>query len=418
MENWRTTLLDWLNIDVSGIGWIEQATFVCVVLLAIAIVNKLSQLIFNKVICRLVRASKATWDDVLLDRNVLRNMIAIIPAILLLLLLPFAFVGDETLYIITQRLCWLYLVAILLRFTMSFFSALAHILEKSDSCKDKPIRGTIQMLQVLVVLLAVIVMVSIVVNKSPAYLLTGLGASAAVLMLVFQDLILGLVAGVQLSANKMMQVGDWVVVKDKGIDGTVIEITLTTVKVRNWDYTISTIQPQALVNGSFVNWSNVFASGGRRIARAVNIDIRSIRFLSAEELQRWRKEPLTAQFIADTEQRIEAAAKAGDEVLARSLRITNLTLLRQYMTSYIQSHPACNKEFVSMVRLLAPTEYGQPLQIYFFSNDTVWVNYEGIQAQVFEYLYAIAPEFGINIFQLPSGEDLQEASNSFQKLKG
>lgn len=415
MENWRTILLDWLNIDISGLGWLEQLAFACIILLVIAIVNKLSQLILNKVLCRLVRASKATWDDVLLDRNVLSNMIAIIPAILLIVLLPFVFVGEETVYIITQRLCWLYMVAILLRFVLSFFSALAHILEKKESNKDKPIRGIVQMLQVLVVVLALIIMISIVVNKSPKYLLTGLGASAAVLMLVFQDLILGLVAGIQLSANKMMQVGDWVVVKDKGIDGTVVEITLTTVKVRNWDYTISTIQPQALVNGSFVNWSNVFASGGRRIARAVNIDIRSIRFLSTEELQRWLKEPLAAQFIEATEQRIASAKKAGDEALASSLRITNLTLLRHYMQSYIKSHPACNKDFVSMVRLLAPTEYGQPMQLYFFSNDTAWVNYEDIQAQVFEYLYAIAPEFGINIFQLPSGEDLQEAASNYHK---
>lgn len=414
-ENWRTSLLEWLNIDFSGLGWLEQLAFACIILLAIAIVNKLSQIILNKVLCRLVRASKATWDDVLLDRNVLSNMIAIIPAILMIVLLPFVFVGDETIYIITQRLCWLYMVAIVLRFTLSFFSALAHILEEKESNKDKPIRGIVQMLQVLVVVLALIIMVSIVVNKSPKYLLTGLGASAAVLMLVFQDLILGLVAGIQLSANKMMQVGDWVQVKDKGIDGTVIEITLTTVKVRNWDYTISTIQPQALVSGSFINWSNVFASGGRRIARAVNIDIRSIRFLSVEELARWRTNPLVAQFIADTEQRIELATTAGDKLTAQSLRITNLTLLRHYMQSYIKSHPRCNKDFTAMVRLLEPTQYGQPMQIYFFSNDTVWVNYEDIQAQIFEYLYAIAPEFDINIFQLPSGEDIQEFANGSRK---
>ncbi len=415
MENWRTALLNWLHIDISGIGWIEQLAFACIIILVIALVNKLAQLILNKVLCRLVRATKATWDDVLLDRNVLRNLISIIPAILLLFLLPFVFVGDETLYILAQRLCWLYMVAILMRFILSFLSAVAHILEEKDSYKDKPIRGIVQMLQVVVVVLAVIIMVSIVVNQSPKYLLTGLGASAAVLMLVFQDMILGLVAGIQISANKMMQVGDWVVVKDKGIDGTVIEITLTTVKVRNWDYTISTIQPQALVSGSFVNWSNVFSSGGRRIARAVNIDIRSIRFLTSEELQRWREEPLLAQFIADTEQRINAARESGNEALAKSLRITNLTLLRHYITSYIKSHPACNKEFVSMVRLLEPTQYGQPLQIYFFSNDTVWVNYEDIQSQVFEYLYATVPEFGINIFQLPSGGDIQEAAGNHRK---
>lgn len=412
MENWRTTLLDWLKIDVTGIAWYEQLAFACIILLIIAIVDRLSKFILNRFLSRLVRASKAKWDDVLLDRNVLNNLIAILPAILLVLFLPFVFVDDPTLYTLTQRLSWVYLVAITLRFVLSFFSAMAHILESADSYKDKPIRGTIQMLQVLFIVLAIIVMISIVINKSPVYLLTGLGASAAVLMLVFQDLILGLVAGIQLSANKMMQVGDWVVVKDKGIDGTVIEITLTTVKVCNWDYTISTIQPQALVNGSFINWSNVFASGGRRIARAVNIDIRSIRFLSDEELQRWATEPLTAQFVTETLQQIKAAAEGGDQSRANTLRITNLTLLRHYMLAYIQSHPAFNKEFISLVRLLEPTQHGQPLQIYFFSNDTAWANYEDIQASVFEYLYAIVPEFGINIFQSPSGEDIQSLHKS------
>lgn len=407
MENWRTILLNWLHIDISALVWYEQLAMVCVILLIIAIVDRLSKFILNRFLSRLVRASKAKWDDILLDRNVLNNLIAIIPAILLVLFLPFVFVDDPTLYTITQRLSWIYLVAITLRFVLSFFSALAHILESADSYKDKPIRGTIQMLEVLFSMLAVIIMISIAVNKSPVYLLTGLGASAAILMLVFQDLILGLVAGIQLSANKMMQVGDWVVVKDKGIDGFVIEITLTTVKIRNWDYTISTIQPQALVNGSFVNWSNVFASGGRRIARAVNIDIRSIRFLSDEELQRWAENPLLAEFIAETQLQIKAATERGDKVRATSLRLTNLTLLRRYMHNYIMQHPAFNKEFTSLVRLLEPTQHGQPMQIYFFSNDTAWVNYEDIQARVFEYLYAIAPEFGINIFQSPSGEDIQ-----------
>lgn len=400
--------MDWLKIDVTGIAWYEQLAFACAILLIIAIVDRISKFILNRFLSRLVRASKAKWDDVLLDSNVLNNLIAILPAILLVLFLPFVFVEDPTLYTLTQRLSWVYLVAITLRFVLSFFSAMAHILESADSYKDKPIRGTIQMLQVLFIVLAIIVMISIVVNKSPVYLLTGLGASAAVLMLVFQDLILGLVAGIQLSANKMMQVGDWVVVKDKGIDGTVIEITLTTVKVRNWDYTISTIQPQALVNGSFINWSNVFASGGRRIARAVNIDIRSIRFLSDEELQRWAAEPLTAQFVAEAQQQIKAATESGDTSRANTMRITNLTLLRRYMLAYIQSHPAYNKDFVAMVRLLEPTQHGQPMQIYFFSNDTAWVNYEDIQARIFEYLYAIVPEFGINIFQSPSGKDIQE----------
>lgn len=400
-------LLQGLHLDVTEITWLEQLVYACLLLLVVALVDKITKLAINKVVHRLVRVSKAQWDDVLLDKKVLDNMIAILPAILLVLLFPFVFVGNDFFYDLTQRLCWLYMVAIILRFVVSAIKAFAHILEEKESFKNKPVRGFSQMFQVLVCLLGIIVMVSIVVNKSPLFLLTGLGASAAVLMLVFQNLILGLVAGVQLSTNKMLQVGDWIVVKDKGIDGMVEEITLTTVKVRNWDYTISTIQPQALVNGSFTNWENVFKSGGRRIARIVNIDINSIHFMTPEELAPWRNNSLVEEFIETTEERIAQAQKAHDDFTVQSLRITNLTLFRLYMQNYIQTLPHCNKDFVSMVRLMEPTPQGQPMQIYFFSNDTAWVRYEDIQARVFEYLFAIAPEFGIKMFQLPSGNDVQ-----------
>lgn len=406
MENWRTTILDWLNLNVTNFTWLEQFLFLSLILLVIAIVDKISKLLLNKVLRRVVIASKAKWDDVLLEDKVLDNFIAIIPTLMLVVCVPFVFVGHDLLYELSQRLCWIYFVAIILRFIHSSLSALTRILEATDGFKDKPVRGAMQMLQILFLVLCSIIIISLIVNKSPAYLLTGLGASAAIMMLVFQDLMLGLVAGIQLSANKMMQVGDWVVVKEKGIDGTVIEITLTTVKVMNWDYTISTIQPQALVNGSFTNWQNVFASGARRVARIVNIDIRSVHFMTQEELLPWRQNALVGTFIADTEERIAQAVNEGDTITADSLRITNLTLFRIYMQRYIKSMPACHKSFTSMVRLMEPTPQGQPMQLYFFSNDTAWVSYENIQSSVFEYLYAIAPQFGIKIYQAPSGEDI------------
>ncbi|MBR5843811.1 MAG: mechanosensitive ion channel [Bacteroidaceae bacterium] len=407
MENWRSVVLQWLHIDVANFTWIEQLVSAAILLLIIAVVDRLSKLILNRIIRRIVRLSKATWDDVLLDKKVLDNMMSILPALLLVVLLPFAFVGSDTLYSLTQRLCWIYLVATVLRFSLTFISAFAHILEESESFKNKPVRGFSQMLQVLLCALAFIIIISIIVNKSPVYLLTGLGASAAVLMLVFQDLVMGLVAGIQLSVNKMMQVGDWVVVKDKGIDGSVVEITLTTVKVMNWDYTISTIPPQELVNGSFTNWQNVFKMGGRRIARVVNLDVNSVHFMTPAQIERWRDNSLLKEYIANTEQRIAEAREENDDFTAQSLRITNLTLFRLYVQNYIKSLPHCHKDFVSMVRLMEPTPQGLPMQIYFFSNDTAWVRYEGIQSSVFEYIFAIAPEFGIKMFQLPTGHDMQ-----------
>lgn len=407
MENWRTTLLSWFNITDTHLSWVEQLAYAAVILLVVVVIDRISKIILNNVLSKIVRASKAKWDDILLDQKVLNKLVAILPAILLVLFLPFVFVGNESLYILTQRLCWIYLVGVVLAFIVSALSALTHILEDNDTFKNKPVKGAIQMVQVLFIVLGIIIMISIMVDKSPAYLLTGLGASAAILMLVFQDLILGLVAGIQLSANKMMQVGDWVEVKDKGIDGTVIEITLTTVKVRNWNYTVSTIQPQALVTGSFTNWSNMFRSGGRRVARVVNIDISSVRFMTPDELLQWQDNKLVGGYITDTLARIDTARESGDTVTADALRITNLTLFRIFVQNYIQVMPTSHKDFISMVRLMEPTAHGIPMQLYFFTNDTAWVVYESIQSSVFEYILAVAPEFGIRFFQLPTGSDLQ-----------
>ncbi len=408
MNNWRTMLLSWLNVNVAEFTWVEQLLFAAIILALVAIIDRVTKLILNRVLIRLVRATTFKWDDILLDQKVLNKLVALFPAILLVLFLPFVFAGNAALYDLTQRLCWIYFVGVLLALIVAALTALTHILEDTDSFRNKPVKGAVQMLQVIIIVLAIIIMISIMVDKSPAFLLTGLGASAAVLMLVFQDLILGLVAGIQLSANKMMQVGDWVEVKDKGIDGMVVEITLTTVKVQNWNYTISTIQPQALVNGSFVNWSNMFRSGGRRVARTVNIDLHSVRFMTAEELAPWRENTLVSHFVDSTLQRIDEARSRGDELTAQSLRITNLTLFRHYIQSYIQMPAIANENFLSMVRLMEPTQYGVPMQLYFFTKDTAWIKYESVQSSVFEYLFAVAPEFGIRLFQLPSGDDIEQ----------
>lgn len=412
MENWRVTVLHWLNVDTSGFSWIEKLALLMVFLLVIMIIYRVCKLILHRVIFKIVRATKATWDDVIFDHKVLDKAIMIIPALLALVFFPFVFVGEPDIYDLVQRLAWVYVVGVIISTVVTALTALSHILHEKERLRDKPIKGAIQMVQILILLLGVIVMVSIVINKSPAYLLTGLGASAAVLMLVFQDLILGLVAGIQLSANNMMRVGDWVVVKDKDINGTVIEITLTTVKVQNWDYTISTIQPQALVNGSFVNWRNMFDSGGRRIARTINIDLRSVHFLADDDIVRWEKDILLAEYIADVRERMAEAREKGDEVTVRALRLTNLGLFRVYLQNFISSLSSFNADFVSMVRLMEPTEHGVPMQIYFFTTQTAWVRYEEIQSALFEHVFSIVPEFGLRLFQAPTGEDIRSCLRS------
>lgn len=412
MNNWRESLLDWLNVNVSTFSWLEQLVFASVILLFIVLIDRLCKFVLHRFVFRIVRATKVSWDDVLLDHKVLDKAVSIVPAIFLAVFLPFVFVGHATLYDFTQRLCLVYLIGTFLSTLVAVLTALSHILLEKEAFRGKPIKGGIQMLQILIILLGIIVMVSVVVNKSPAYLLTGLGASAAVLMLVFQDLILGLVAGIQLSANNMMRVGDWVVVRDKGIDGTVIEITLTTVKIQNWDYTVSTIQPQALVSGSFTNWQNVFESGGRRIARVINIDMRSVRFLTEEEVERWSADELVAPYIENVRSRVAKAEELGDAFAVRSLKLTNLGVFRMYLQRYISSLDSYNADFVSMVRLMEPTEHGVPVQVYFFTNKTAWILYEDIQASLFEHIFSIVPEFGLRLFQSPSGDDVRTLLNA------
>ena len=212
--------------------------------------------------------------------------------------------------------------------------------------------------------------------------------------------------------GNMMRVGDWVVVKDKDINGIVIEITLTTVKVQNWDYTISTIQPQALINGSFVNWRNMFDSGGRRIARTINIDLRTVHFMADDEVARWENDPLLAEYIADMRKRMAEARDKGDEVTARSLRLTNLGLFRIYLQNYVSSLSSFNGSFISMVRLMEPTENGVPMQIYFFTAQTSWVEYEREQSALFEHIFSIVPEFDLRLFQAPTGDDIRACIRS------
>lgn len=407
MNNWRVTLLDWLNINVESFSWLERLALGMAFLVFIVCIYRLCRLFLHRAVFRVVRATRVTWDDILLDHQVLDKAIMIVPALLSLLFIPFVFVGHDSLYDLAQRIAWVYVVGVVLSTVITALSALIHILHEQERLRDKPIKGAIQMLQILILLLGIIVMVSIVIDKSPAYLLTGLGASAAVLMLVFQDLILGLVAGIQLSANNMMRVGDWVIVEDKGINGTVIEITLTTVKIQNWDYSISTIQPQALVNGSFVNWRNMFDSGGRRIARVINIDLHSVRFLSDDELRQWESDPLLATHIARLRDDMAQARDAGDEVKARTLRPTNLGMFRIYLQNFIASLSSFNGDFISMVRLMEPTQNGVPMQIYFFTTKTTWVNYEAEQSALFEHIFSVVPEFGLRLFQAPTGEDIR-----------
>ncbi|WP_083714683.1 mechanosensitive ion channel family protein [Bacteroides bouchesdurhonensis] len=398
--------VNWANkVD----NWIVLLLIISVALLA----NVICRHIILRAVAKLVQRTKATWDDVVFDHKVMIHISRMVAPIFIYLAIPLAFPehAESGVLDFMRRICLIYIIAVFLRFISVFLSAVYHVYSEREQFKDRPLKGLLQTAQVTIFFIGGIVIVSTLINKSPTVLLTGLGASAAILMLVFRDTILGFVSGIQLSANNMLKVGDWISMPKYGADGTVIEVTLNTVKVRNWDNTITTIPPYLLVSDSFQNWQGMRESGGRRVKRSINIDMSSVRFCTPEMLAKYRKIQLLKDYIDKTEKVVELYNKEhhiDNSILVNGRRQTNLGVFRAYLNSYLKSLPTINQELTCMVRQLQPTETGIPLELYFFSAIKDWVPYEEVQADVFDHVLAIIPEFGLRVFQNPSGEDLRE----------
>ena len=396
-------------------SWADDLTsgIILVVILAIAFLgDAICRHIILTAVARLVKKTKATWDDIVFDRKVLTHVSHLVAPILLYILLPLA-ISNLGLLSFIQRICMIYIIAVFLKFISSLLTALFHVYSEKEQFRDRPLKGLLQTVQVILFFIGGIIIVSILIDKSPMVLLTGLGASAAVLMLVFKDSIMGFVSGIQLSANNMLRVGDWIQMPKYGADGTVIEVTLNTVKVRNWDNTITTIPPYALVSDSFQNWRGMQESGGRRIKRSIRIDMNSVKFCTPEMLAKYKKIQLLKDYIEETEKVIEDYNKEhgiDNSILVNGRRPTNLGVFRAYLTNYLKSLPTVNQDLTCMVRQLQPTEQGIPLELYFFSAIKAWVPYEGVQADVFDHVLAIIPEFDLHVFQNPTGEDFRELS--------
>lgn len=300
---------------------------------------------------------------------------------------------------------------------LSLFSLLDIILnlsQKWPAASQLPLKGIFQGIKLIGAIIVGILMISLLIGQSPAILISGLGAMAAVLMLVFKDPILGLVAGIQLSANDMLKLGDWLEMPKYGADGTVIDIGLTTVKVRNWDNTITTIPTWSLVSDSFKNWSGMSASGGRRIKRSINIDVTSIHFLDDDEKQRLLAAHLLKPYLTSRHQEIDEWNKQLDapESALNHRRMTNIGTFRAYLNEYLRHHPRIRKDMTLMVRQLAPNDHGLPIEIYAFTNTVVWLEYESIQADIFDHIFAVVEEFGLRIHQTPTGSDIRALSGA------
>ena len=412
MKKLNDILIDlFLHLDMSQ-SWATTygIALSIIALLLIAIIAQLiTRVIMVKVIHHFVKKTKTDWDDFLIKRKVF-SALAHIPSAFIIYSV-FDFTKIEIISTILLGFAQLYFVFI---FTMVFVriaNAINDIYQTTSYAATRPIKGYIQLVQIFVIFLSIIYAISILIGKSPLTLFAGLGAMAAVLILVFKDVILGFIASIQLSANNMLKPGDWIEMPSHNADGTVIDISLTTVKVQNWDKTIATVPTYALVSESFNNWIGMEESGGRRIKRSINVDMKSVRFCDDKLLNKLRHFYLLKNYIAEKQDEISAHNKKlqlddGDSYNGR--RQTNLGVFRYYLQAYLQENPNINKEMTFLVRHLQPSEKGLPIEIYVFSKDQRWANFEAIQADIFDHILAILPEFELKAFQSPSGSDISD----------
>lgn len=327
------------------------------------------------------------WDDYLLNDKVLNDFCMLIAPVVVYFLITLALPADLVLDFLL-KFCRIYIIVVFMKLLCSIITAMYTLSSEHDKMKNHSMKGFYQMLKLVVICIGTIVIISNLVGKNPGVILTGLGAGTAILMLVFQDTIKGFVAGIQLIANDMLRPGDWICAPKYGADGDVLEVTLTTVKVQNWDKTIVTVPPYALVNDSFQNWRGMFDHGGRRVKRSINIDMNTVRFCTKEEMEAYRKQPW-----------MEGFEETGNAEV-------NLYIFRHYVDHYLRHHPKVNPEMTLLVRQLQPSAQGLPVELYFFSADTRWIKYEQIQAEVFDHVLAVLHTFGLKVFQTPAGTDL------------
>ena len=374
---------------------------------------KIAQGPLNRSLERLTSITSLQWDNVLVEKHVFQRLLNFIPLILIYVLTSPILAGTELLQLSQTLINVLFLIAAMLTVD-ALLNALLAIYGSSAISKEISITPFVQVLKLGLYFVGGILLLSLLLQKTPLYFLSGLGALTAVLLFVFKDILMGFVAGIQLIANKMVAPKDWIEMPKYGADGDVIEITLTTVKVQNFDNTITTIPTYALINESFKNWRNMNLSGGRRIKRYVNIDLSSIKFCDTEMLERFNKIQLISKNIQDRQAEIKDfndKNNVDESTFVNGRRLTNIGVFRSYVEAYLMQHPKINNKMTFLIRQLSPRENGLPIEIYVFCKETNWNIYEAVQADIFDHILAVVPEFKLRVFQEPSGFDFQKLSN-------
>ena len=423
---------------IREIGTIEilakpLAALICLVLIVFVawLAHFITRKIFLAIVQRIANRTKTNWDDILIENKVFKGLAHLVPAFILFYTADFSYpdihqqvneLAPEVYKALSQDYYWglsslltkisrIYFIAIIVFVANSTLNAALQIYNTTEFSHSRSIKGYVQLVKIFIFFMAGILLIAVLLGKDPTALLAGLGAIAAVLLLVFRDTILGFVASIQLSANDMVKIGDWIQMEKHKADGTVIDITLNTVKVQNWDKTITTIPTYALVSESFFNWKGMEESGGRRIKRSVAIDTNTIKFCDAAMLERFEKFDLIRSYIQEKEKELKEYNKGknlAEEDYISGRHQTNVGIFRKYLEVYLRQHPKINQDLTFLVRQLQPIGKGLPIEIYVFSADQEWANYESIQADIFDHIFAVIPEFELRVFQEPSGADIEK----------
>jgi len=411
---------NWLIEHGFSVRWADYTSWagaaLAIIILAF-LVNFIARKILLAGISLVVRKSKTTWDDTLLRHRVFVRLSHLAPALVF-----YAFAStfppvEETI----RRLAMVYMILTGLFTFNGLINAAVDIYNTYEISREKPIKGYAQIIIIIISIFVGVFSFSTLLGKSPWPLLSGLGAMTAVILLIFKDSILGLVASLQLSFNDMVRIGDWIEMPKYGADGDIIDVSLHTIKVQNWDKTITTIPAYALISDSFKNWRGMSESGGRRIKRSINIDMTSVKFCTPEMLNRYEKFQLLTEYIRSKRQEIadyNSENKIDTSELVNGRNLTNIGTFRAYIVAYLRRHPKIHNDMTFLVRHLPPGEYGLPIEIYVFSNDQVWANYEAIQADIFDHILAVIPMFDLRVFQRPTGNDFHQILKPADLYKG
>jgi miniconductance mechanosensitive channel len=406
-------LISW-GIQEQYASYLNFFSGITAVLIFALLSDLITRRIILTVIARIVEKTTTTWDDIIYERKVFNRLSHLAPAIIIYISIGHVLTDFPRLEVFLLKIIQIYMIVVTLLVFNSFILALHEIYMTLEISKNRSIKGFIQIGQIILFSITAILILSIILSKSPTRLLAGLGALAAVLILVFKDTILGLVASIQLSANNMVRIGDWITIEKYKADGIVIEISLNTVKVQNGDKSISTIPTYSLVSESFHNWRGMQESGGRRIKRFINIDMRSVKFCDVAMYEKFKKFPLISEYIETKQKEYEDNNKKHNPDVLPSTnwqKLTNLGVFRKYLELFLFYHPKVSNEHTILVRQLQPTESGIPIEVYAFSKDQKLEDYENIQSDLFDHILAVVPEFELLVFQNPSGEDVRKKIN-------